>query len=66
MLRYLHEKLGVAHNNINPENVMVQVPVRGGRAMPMPLLAGFGMARKIGERIAFGERSEGEREVFWE
>ncbi|KAK3343094.1 hypothetical protein B0H65DRAFT_550267 [Neurospora tetraspora] len=55
VLRYLHEELGVAHNDINPFNVMVDV--REG--MVVPVLGGFGEARKIGERI--GEKIGGER-----
>lgn len=47
VLKYLHEKVGVAHNDIHPGNVMVQV-IQG---RPVPVLAGFGMARRIGDRI---------------
>ncbi|KAH7635240.1 hypothetical protein B0T09DRAFT_328373 [Sordaria sp. MPI-SDFR-AT-0083] len=60
VLKYLHE-VGVEHNDIRPGNVMVVVSA--GRVMPV--LTGFGMARKIGERlpISLGKKSEGRKEM---
>lgn len=60
VLKYLHE-VGVEHNDIRPGNVMVVVSA--GRVTPV--LTGFGMARKIGERlpISLGKKSEGRKEM---
>ncbi|KAK3401576.1 hypothetical protein B0T20DRAFT_346130, partial [Sordaria brevicollis] len=59
ILNYLHKELNVAHNDINPGNIMVEF--RGGR--PVPFLTGFGMARKVGKRILLREK-EGMEETF--
>ncbi|KAK3401577.1 kinase-like domain-containing protein [Sordaria brevicollis] len=52
-VRHLHSELGVAHNDINPLNIMVTVSDK------MPVLVDFGSARKIGEKLGVSRGTPG-------
>lgn len=52
-VRHLHSELGVAHNDINPLNIMVN------GSNKMPVLVDFGSARKIGEKLGVSRGTPG-------
>ncbi|KAK4128481.1 hypothetical protein N657DRAFT_629579 [Parathielavia appendiculata] len=45
VVRHLHDVVGMAHNDINPENIM------GRRADGMRVLIDFGTARPLAEKL---------------